>query len=47
MLSEALTIIGNIAYYRKCYKGIPGLLRMIFWAAAGILTVGGLFIAFS
>jgi len=47
MLSEALTITGNVAYYRKCYKGIPGLPRMIFWTATGILTVGGLFIAFS
>ena len=47
LLSEALTIIGDISYYRNCYKGTPKLPRITFWTAAGILTAGVLFIAFS
>jgi len=47
MLSEAVTIIGNISYYRKCYKGIPKLPRITFWTATGILTAGGWFFVFS
>ncbi|CAB1060369.1 hypothetical protein D1BOALGB6SA_5135 [Olavius sp. associated proteobacterium Delta 1] len=47
MLSEALTIVGNISYYRKCYKGIPKLPRITFWTATGMLTAGGWLIAFS
>jgi hypothetical protein len=47
MLSEALIIIANHRYYRKCYKGIPKLPRITFWTVTGILTAGAWFIAFS
>lgn len=47
LLSEALTIIGDISYYRKCYEGTPKLPRITFWAAAGMLAAGSLFIAFA
>jgi len=45
MMSEVNTIMSDVQFYRKCYKRVPKLPRIVFWILAGALTTVGWIIA--